>query len=143
MPAEFHYSHLNRALRKGSAQDRDRFAPQILVLTSALQKLHGYLGKGSRNTFLSDERRAQLVPGAIFSDPGFSSAVVGDHSGYWTDDRPNTVLDIESKNRGRLVPSPNQTFGGAELLFLPGARFRVKQVEQMKWGVRAALVEIE
>jgi len=122
------YMVVNQALRKGGSE-ATKVAPYCRVLQEALKKLPNYSGKVYRGASLPPEVRARYTVGATIEDSAFTSTSVIPEIAqkFGLDD----YFEIQSKS-GRLVHGVSASMSEAEILFPPGSRFKVKQIQEKK-----------
>lgn len=128
---------VNDALREGrmTAPLHDLLALQ----RQALAKLPPLPGESTRLVDLPDRVTQTFSPGGEFSDAAFVSSTmdIGMLDAYFTG-RPHELI-IHGRS-GRSIAAFS-TFAQAEVLYLPGTKFRV--VSAIRHGNRAITVELE
>ncbi len=119
------YAELNAALRSGDPAEVARFQAQIQRAVSGLQQLPPFRGQVNRAVSLTPEMAAPYQPGAVVTEPAFTSASI---PGGTYQRGGNVAMSIESTT-GRNVSSIARHVSEGEVIFSPGTRFRVISVE--------------
>jgi len=133
------YAEINVVLRGqiDRAYDPDDFTPQeradlvkdtknvAAIATDALMQLKPYQGTVWRGANLTQDQQASYKPGSIVQYDGFTSTS-GVKGREW---EGNTQYVIQSKN-GRYIADFSRHSLEHEVLFAPGARFKVMQADR-------------
>lgn len=128
---------LNRALRgTDPPAARQRLAPYIETLKTALEKLPDHPGWVHRSTRLPAADLARHVPGAIVTYEAFTSA----SAEWYTGNRHQFyIFSLHGKRIDWLSEHPHEL----EVLFRPGTRFLVLKRERVKGTLTLTLRELE
>lgn len=142
------YREVNRALREGPQPERARLAPMAKAVAGALAELDAYRGKAYRGAQLDASALARYVPGATVREPSFSSTSRDQKVAqrFATEKKAPAgkrpvLFTLESKGGGRELPFSRYP-GEREVLFPPGAAFRVDQVETKAGVLHVRLSEV-
>lgn len=119
------YDQVNRAFRDGNQEEIARLEPLIRCATSALNQLPAHSGLSWRGAGrVAPAKIARYQPGAVLTEPGFTSAVPHE----WGQFDADFSFVIDSFD-GRLVAGVSDLSFEDELLFRPGTVFRVWAVQ--------------
>lgn len=134
----FGYKQLNDLLRGKQVTRSDELKEWGELLVAALQKLPCHDGECSRDMPMHDHVLALHAPGSIVQYGGFTSASVYAREPY----RNRALAKIKSSRSGRLVGALSRYPAEEELIFLPGARFRVLSLAEEMTHVVIELEEV-
>ncbi|MED5374323.1 MAG: ADP-ribosyltransferase [Myxococcota bacterium] len=134
------YEMLNGPLRNMDPAELEAVMPFLQSATSGLNAMPSVQGVLTRRM---DERAVQyidhlLVEGTVFSDNAFSSSSVFDDLTSFGD---RYIIDVRGRT-GAMVQDISAFGGEGEVLFAPGARFRVVKRWQEGHTTRAILQEM-
>jgi hypothetical protein len=122
------FTVINRALWRWREGDLRELRPKIALLASALGKLPKFAGTVDRVTDSFDSNLSELRVGDVSQNEAFMSTWKGGGSPAGV--LGNVKLHIHSKT-GREVTALSEFPNEREVLFAPGARFRV--TKRRKW----------
>lgn len=117
----FGYKQLNDLMRGKPVERAAELKEWGGLLEAALQKLPCHDGECSRDMPMHDHVLALHAPGSIVQYSGFTSASVYERTPH----RYRALAKIKSSRSGRLVGALSRYPAEEELIFLPGAQFRV------------------
>lgn len=143
--------YVNQTMRPWMAQstipNKTTMSPYAKSMASALQYMPKYAGSTYRGCPMPPGLADTYKVGAKFADPAFVSTTLSFDVAYnfswpdWDSDDVSCMFIIKSKT-GRNI-APFSIFPGeAEILFPPGASFKVTEVEVYNsWGDRTIYLE--
>jgi len=106
---------------------REIYRPEITLAISGLSKLAAYNGRVTRVINLEGALLESYREGAVLTELGFTSSTKGDEGASTFSG--NAVLEIQSKT-GRSVGALNTDPEENEVLFAPGARFKIEKISR-------------
>jgi len=121
-----HFVEMNRTLRQGDTSSLDEHGDAIHLADKGLDKLPSYQGWVHRGVdSLPAEVLAKYVPGQTVTEHSFTSTSYDDGAQF----AGNVQFKIKSKD-GKLVESLSRYDTEKEVLFRPGATFKVLDKER-------------
>lgn len=134
----FGYKQLNDLLRGKAVARQDELEEWCQLLVTALRKLPCHDGECSRDMPMHDYVLALHAPGSIVAYDGFTSASVYDRQPYSN----RALAKIKSSRSGRMVGALSRYPAEEELIFLPGAQFKVLSLVEELTHVVIELEEV-
>jgi len=118
------YKELNRVMRSGTFQERQKYTDYIYYLSEALDLLPNYCGSVYRGIDCEILSKQQI--GKMIVWPGFSSATLSLHLAYsfLKEKKSGTLFLIESKT-GKNISKYSAEQREEEVLFGPNSRFKI------------------
>lgn len=129
-----HYGTLNRALRENSEVELSKYQPIIDAINSGLSKLQSQKGMVKRGADLPKEIEEMHCKGCIVTYDAYTSTSIED--GF----EGSAMFVIQSKN-GKYVAPLSDNANEEEVLFAPGAKFKILNVKKIPDGKQFTMSE--
>jgi hypothetical protein len=132
------YRQINQALRQQTPAELTRLEPYIKCASSGLNQLPQFIGTVYRGTTLDAAVSATYSKGSTVTERAFTSSSVG----LLKEFQGNTTFVISSRH-GREISKLSVFPSEGEVLFVPGTRFRVLDVEPTQTSTTIYLDEVQ
>lgn len=124
------YKPINEALRSQDPARLREYAPQIEAMKAGLARLPDFAGVVFRRTWLGPVDLAHYRAGGTVTERGFTSATAATYLEY-----SGNVHYVIRSRKGKDISRIANTASEKEVLFPPGTRFKVSQVDRDPGGV--------
>jgi hypothetical protein len=118
---------------------REAYSAEIALGVAGLNRLPGFIGRVTRVIVLDGPLLESYKEGAVVQEPGFMSTTKGENGASTF--AGNAVLEIQSKT-GKFIGFLNTDPEEQEVLFAPGARFKVGKISKKHGLIIVQMTEL-